>query len=293
MALFRKFFYRKPPDGLLEISERVYVFDCCFTTDVLEDDEFKVYMCGVVSQLRDHFPDSSFMVFNYREGEHQSLLTEVLSEYDMTVMDYPRQYEEDTGHDLQQAPRELLQFYPPNPLPSQIRYLQYISRRNVGSIWPPLDRALTLDCIILRFLSLTLMVRVAVGHCFGSMGKIHLLLLIRLLKFFSTPKKSKLYEHTDRFWHVGAILNYISYGQILLTSLDDDLEREVMMFRVMFNTAFIRSNILMLIVMRLTYYGMLKTVLELRAENVSEDKLLKSHPGYQPNPQLQMQLSAM
>lgn len=24
MALFRKFFYRKPPDGLLEISERVY-----------------------------------------------------------------------------------------------------------------------------------------------------------------------------------------------------------------------------------------------------------------------------
>lgn len=28
MALFRKFFYRKPPDGLLEISERVYgMFD--------------------------------------------------------------------------------------------------------------------------------------------------------------------------------------------------------------------------------------------------------------------------
>lgn len=31
MALFRKLFYRKPPDGLLEISERVYgmllVFD--------------------------------------------------------------------------------------------------------------------------------------------------------------------------------------------------------------------------------------------------------------------------
>lgn len=28
--------------------------------------------------------------------------------------------------------------------------------------------------------------------------------------------------------------------------MDEDLEREVMMFRVMFNTAFIRSNILML-----------------------------------------------
>lgn len=37
-------------------------------------------------------------------------------------------------------------------------------------------------------------------------------------------------------------------GDIVLEciSLDEDLIREVMMFRVMFNTAFIRSNILML-----------------------------------------------
>lgn len=37
-------------------------------------------------------------------------------------------------------------------------------------------------------------------------------------------------------------------GDVVLEciSLDDDLEREQMMFRVMFNTAFIRSNILML-----------------------------------------------
>lgn len=37
-------------------------------------------------------------------------------------------------------------------------------------------------------------------------------------------------------------------GDVLLEciSLDEDLEREEMMFRVMFNTAFIRSNILML-----------------------------------------------
>ncbi|XVE71260.1 hypothetical protein DITRI_Ditri10aG0136600 [Diplodiscus trichospermus] len=51
MGLFRKFFYRKPPDGLLEISERVY-------------------------------------------GQYQSLIACILSEYDVTVMDYPRQYEE-------------------------------------------------------------------------------------------------------------------------------------------------------------------------------------------------------
>ncbi|KAK9021338.1 hypothetical protein V6N11_011331 [Hibiscus sabdariffa] len=41
MALFRRLFYRKPPDRLLEISERVYVFDCCFSTDVLAEDEYK------------------------------------------------------------------------------------------------------------------------------------------------------------------------------------------------------------------------------------------------------------
>ncbi|KAJ1421855.1 formin-like protein 20 [Sesbania bispinosa] len=41
MALFRRFFYRKPPDRLLEISERVYFFDCCFSTDVLEEDEYR------------------------------------------------------------------------------------------------------------------------------------------------------------------------------------------------------------------------------------------------------------
>ncbi|PKA50850.1 Formin-like protein 6 [Apostasia shenzhenica] len=33
MAMFRKFFYRKPPDGLFEISERVYgmVSILCFS----------------------------------------------------------------------------------------------------------------------------------------------------------------------------------------------------------------------------------------------------------------------
>lgn len=37
-------------------------------------------------------------------------------------------------------------------------------------------------------------------------------------------------------------------GDVVLEciSLDEDLQREIMMFRVMFNTAFIRSNILML-----------------------------------------------
>ncbi|CAN1120127.1 Formin-like protein 20 [Linum perenne] len=37
-----------------------------------------------------------------------------------------------------------------NPYPSQLRYLQYISRRNFGIDWPPADTPLVLDCLMLR-----------------------------------------------------------------------------------------------------------------------------------------------
>jgi formin 2 len=54
-----------------------------------------------------------------------------------------------------QAPRELLHLLSPlNPQPSQLRYLQYISRRNFGSDWPPSDTPLQLDCLMLRSLPL-------------------------------------------------------------------------------------------------------------------------------------------
>ncbi|EEF46880.1 formin-like protein 18 isoform X2 [Ricinus communis] len=310
MALFRKFFYRKPPDGLLEISERVYVFDCCFTTEILDDDEYKIYIGGIVSQLRDQFPDSSFMVFNFREGEHQSLIGSILSEYDMTVMDYPRHYEgcplltmEMIHHFLRsseswlsllkqnvllmhcerggwpvlafmlaslliyrkqfsgeqktldmiykQAPRELLQLMSPlNPLPSQLRYLQYVSRRNVGSQWPPLDRALTLDCVILRVIPNM----DGEGGCrpiFRIYGQDPLMAADRTPKvLFSTPKRSKLVRHYKQ-----AVSDLIKLdihchvqGDVVMECIhvESDLEREQMIFRVMFNTAFIRSNILML-----------------------------------------------
>ncbi|KAM3200176.1 hypothetical protein P3L10_032537 [Capsicum annuum] len=62
MMLVICFFYRKPPDRLLEISEWVYVFDCCFSTDVLDEDEYRTYMGGIVAQLQDHYADASFMV---------------------------------------------------------------------------------------------------------------------------------------------------------------------------------------------------------------------------------------
>jgi hypothetical protein len=191
------------------------VFDCCFSTDVLEEDEYKVYMGGIVARLQDHFPEASFMVFNFREGERRSQISDILTQYDMTVMDYPRQFEgcpllslemihhflrsseswlslegqqnvllmhcerggwpvlafmlaglllyrkQYTGEQktldmvYKQAPKELLHLLSPlNPQPSQLRYLQYISRRNLGSDWPPSDTPLFMDCLILRVLPL-------------------------------------------------------------------------------------------------------------------------------------------
>lgn len=191
------------------------MFDCCFSTDVLDEDEYTEYLGGIVAQLQDHYPDASFMVFNFREGDRRSHIADILSEYDMTVMEYPRQYEkcpllplEMVYHFLRsseswlslegqqnvllmhcerggwpvlafmlaglllyrrqyngeqktlemvyrQASKELLQLLSPlNPQPSQMRYLQYVSRRNLGPDWPPSDTPLILDCLILRVLPL-------------------------------------------------------------------------------------------------------------------------------------------
>ncbi|KAF8701426.1 hypothetical protein HU200_033591 [Digitaria exilis] len=310
MALFRKFFYRKPPDGLLEITERVYVFDSCFTTDVFDNEKYRDYISDIVTQLRSHFADASFMVFNFRDGESQSLLANILSSYDMVVMDYPRQYEgcplltiEMIHHYLRsgeswlslgeqnvlimhcerggwavlafmlaglllyrkqfigeqrtlemiyrQAPRELIQLLSPlNPMPSQIRYLHYISRRNMSSEWPPQERALTLDCVIVR----NIPGFNAEGGCrpiFRIYGQDPLLATSNTPKvLFATPKRSKyvrLYKKADCELIKIDIHCHIQ-GDVVLEciSLDADQEREEMMFRVMFNTAFIRSNILML-----------------------------------------------
>ncbi|XP_039007751.1 formin-like protein 18 isoform X1 [Hibiscus syriacus] len=281
MALFRKLFNKKPPDGLLEISERVYAFDCCFSTDIWEEKEYKFYIEGIVHKLRDHYPDASFMAFNFQQGEHQSQIASTLSEYDMTVMDYPRQYEgcpllttEMIHHFLkicenwlslgQQnmillhsergglpvlafmlaalllyqkqlsgekktlemiyklAPRELLHLTSPlNPLPSQLRFI------------PNMDGE---------------------GGCrpiFRVYGRDPFMAADKPPKvLFSTPKNSKLiryYKQVDS--EVVKINTYCHVvGDVVLEciSLDSVQERELMMFRIMFNTAYIRSNILML-----------------------------------------------
>eukprot|EP01018_Ginkgo_biloba_P035354 Gb_24687 [translate_table: standard] len=288
----------------------VTLFDTCFSTDVMEEDAYKIYMGNIVTQLRDQFRDSSFMVFNFREGKRQSQLTEFLSEYDMTVMDYPKQYEgcpllslEMIHHFLRsseswllldrqnillmhcerggwpalafmlaglliygkqytgeqktldmihkQAPRELLHLLCPlNPIPSQLRYLQYISRRNNGAEWPPLDRALTLDCLILRIIpnfdgegGCRPIFRIYGQNPFSAIDRTSEML-------FSMSKKNKnvrYYRQADCDV-VKIDIHCHVQGDVVLEciNLDADLEREEMMFRVMFNTAFIRSNILIL-----------------------------------------------
>ncbi|KAK4374586.1 hypothetical protein RND71_005263 [Anisodus tanguticus] len=312
MALFRRFFYRKPPDRLLEISERVYVFDCCFSTDALDEYEYKTYMGGIVAQLQDHYPDSSFMVFNFKEGDHRSQISDILTQYDMTVMDYPRQYEgcpvlplemikhflrsseswlslegqqnvllmhcerggwpvlafmlaglllyreQYTGEQktldmvYRQAPKELLYVLSPlNPQPSQLRYLHYITRRNIVLDWLPSDIPFALDCIILRVLPLfdggrgcRLLVRVYGLDPASPMSNRSSKLLFSTSK---TKQHGRLYRQEECAL-VKIDIHCRVQGDVVLECihLDDDLVREEIIFRVMFHTAFIYSNVLML-----------------------------------------------
>nr|KYP55785.1 Formin-like protein 20 [Cajanus cajan] len=311
MALFRRFFYRKPPDHLLEISDRLYVFDCCFSKNVLEEEEYKVYIGGIVAQLQDHYPDASFMVFNFREGHKRSRISDIMSQYEMTVMEYPLQYEgcpllplEMIHHFLRsseswlslegqqnvllmhcerggwpvlafmlaglllyrkqyngehktlemvykQAPRELLHLLSPlNPQPSHLRYLQYISKRHLGSQWPPAETPLYLDCLILRVLPLfdggkgcRPVVRVYGPDPSKPANRSSKLL-------FSTAMTQ---NHVRHYLQAECMLVKIDIhchvqGDVVLECihLSEDFVREEMMFRVMFHTAFVRSNILTL-----------------------------------------------
>ncbi|CAM8978199.1 unnamed protein product [Rhodiola kirilowii] len=311
MALFRRLFYRKPPDHLLEISERVYVFDCCFSTDILEGDEYKAYMNGIVVQLQEHFPESSFMVFNFREGDKESELFDLLTPYDITVMDCPRQYEKclllpleminqflqscDNWLSLQgqqnvlllhcerggwpvlafmlaglllyrkqftgeqktlemmykQASKELLHFMAPiNPQPSQLRYLHYISRKALDDNWPPPGTLVEIDTIILRFLPVFEEGKGCrpVVRVYGNDPSAPVIENSKLL--FSTATNKVHPRH-----YVQADCNLVKIdihchvkGDVVIECVhfEDDQVHEEMMFKAMFHTSFLRSNLLVL-----------------------------------------------
>ncbi|KAI3771863.1 hypothetical protein L6452_03034 [Arctium lappa] len=310
MALLRKLLYKKPPDGLLGIFERIYPFDCCFSTEAWEQEDYKVYVGNIISQFKENFPESSIMIFNFREGDTASRIASVLSEYNITIMDYPRHYEgcpllslEVIHHFLKsseswlslgqqnvlimhsevggwpvlafmmaalllyrkhctgefktldmvhkQAPRDMLPIMSSlNPVPSQLRYLQYVSRRTAETEWPPADRALTLDCVIIRMIPDF----DGKGGCcpiFRIYGRDPLLHVDKTPKLlFSTPRRSKnvRYYNQAESELVKIDINCHIQGDIVLEciSLHDDTGPEKMMYRAMFNTAFIKSNMLML-----------------------------------------------
>ncbi|KAF8730124.1 hypothetical protein HU200_017095 [Digitaria exilis] len=309
MALFRKFFYKKPPDGLLLITDNIYVFDHCFSMKEMEDDNFEAHIRGIASGLLENFRDHSFMVSNFGTRKEESPIYHILSEYGMTVLDYPSHYEgcplltmemihcilksseswlslgqhnlllmhcekgcwpvlafmlaalliyqghysdEQKTLDMlyKQSSLEFLEMFSPiNPMPSQIRYLRYISTRNVMPEWPPADRALTLDCVILRMVP-NFQGQGGFRPMFRIYGPDPLMPPDQTPKvLFFTPKKSNLvrfYSQADELVKIN--LQCHVQGDVVLECINlyEDLDREEMVFRIMFNTAFIRSNILML-----------------------------------------------
>ncbi|WOL01698.1 hypothetical protein Cni_G10415 [Canna indica] len=311
MALFKRLFFRKPPDRLLEIAERVYVFDSCFSKEVVKEDEYKDYTAGIISQLQDYHPDASFMVCNFRERDKRSQISDILSGFDIVVMDYPLQSEVcpllplvmihhylksceswlsmEGIHNVllmhcdrrgwpvlsfmlaslllhmkhytaeqktlemvyKQAPKELLHLLCPlNPQPSHLRYLQYISRHGGLSDWPLPDAPFTLECLILR----------AIPRFDGEGGcrpMVHIFQQDHLTTtsssqktVFTTPRTK---NHIHHYRQEEAVMMKINarccvQGDVVIEclNLDKDLEHAKMMFRVMFNTAFVQSKTLSL-----------------------------------------------
>ncbi|KAI3673387.1 hypothetical protein L6452_39505 [Arctium lappa] len=299
---------------LVDIRTRylLTVFDCCFSSDVLEGDAYKTYMGGIVAQLQDYYPESSFMVFNVKEGgEKRTQISDLLPQHAITVMEYPWQYEgcpmlpleminnflrsseswlsmsgnrnvllmhcerggwpvlafmlaglllfrkHYTGEQktlemvYKQAPRELLHLLSPlNPQPSQLRYLQYITKRNLGYDWPPAESPLALDCVILRVLPLIggkgcrPIINVYGQDPLSTAANRSCQLLFSTLR----TKKHPRYYQQDECQLAKIDIHFRVQGDVVLECihLDDDHVKEEKLFRVVFHTAFIRGNVLML-----------------------------------------------
>ncbi|XP_071724907.1 formin-like protein 18 [Rutidosis leptorrhynchoides] len=313
MALLRSLL-KKPPDGIVWIFERIYVFDCCYTTVGWEQEDCKGHIRKIIGQFRDTYPNTGIMIFNFREGDIDkgtkgSMISSVAMELDIPAVDYPWDYEGcpllsievirhflssseswlqaaehklimyselggwpvlafmvaalmlyrkkfsietkalDTVH--YQVPSNLLpEMVPIDPKPSQLRYLHYVSRRYADAEWPPKEKALTLDCVIMRMIPDF----DGKGGCcpiFRIYGRDPLLHVDKTPKLlFSTPRRKKnirYYNQADNEL-IKIDINCNIQGDVVLEciSLHDDMDKEKIMYRAMFNTAFIKSNMLML-----------------------------------------------
>ncbi|XP_023745435.2 formin-like protein 6 [Lactuca sativa] len=312
MALLRKFLHKKPPDGLVYVYESLYVFDSCFRIKTWEQEEYKAYVGNIISQFQETYPESSVMIFNFREGDTASKIHQFLSEYFITIMDYPWHYEgcpllsvEVIHHFLKSseswlslgqhnillmhcevggwpvlafmsaalllyrkqytaANRALEMVYkqapsgvssqllsPLNSLASQLRYLQFVLKRNADEQWPPAKKPLTLVCVVMRMIPDF----DGKGGCcpiFRIYGRDPLLHVEKSSKLlFSTPRRSKnVCSYNQAESEVVKIdINCHIQGDVVLECLnlhDDDMAKEDIMYRAMFNTAFIKSNTLVL-----------------------------------------------
>ncbi|XP_016192013.1 formin-like protein 13 [Arachis ipaensis] len=311
MAMPCKLFFRNPPDGLLEISDRVYVFNCCFNIRCdWRDESYEVYVNGIVGQFRENVPNASIMVCNFREENTKSKLDNIFSKHEINLMNYPchhhgfpmlkleaihhflnscdswlshgqnkvllmhcehgglpvlafmlaalliflKQYQgEQRTLDMvyKQVRRDFLQSLTMvNPIPSQLRYLRYVSKTNMAFDWPSLDRTLRLDYIVMTFLPNFN----GNGGCFPIFriyGEDPFLVDKNPKVLYSTPKSPKniqAYKQGECDDKIKVNINCRIQGDVLIESvnLDSDLENEQMIFQTMINTNFIRSNLLML-----------------------------------------------
>ncbi|KAK9070808.1 hypothetical protein SSX86_011210 [Deinandra increscens subsp. villosa] len=301
----KQVFFFDPDGNGLEVAS---FFDCCFSNGEWEQD-YKAYVGNIISQYKECYPETSVMILDFREGEKESRIASALSDYDITIIDYPRHYEgcpllsmevihhflksaeswlsvaqenililhselggwpvlafmvaalsiyrkhitgETKAMDIiyKQAPNDLLPMMSPlNPQPSQLRYLQYVARRNADSEWPPADKALTLDCVIMRMVPDF----DGKGGCcpvFRIYGRDPLLHIDKTPKLlFSTPRRCKniRYYNQAESELVKIDINCHIQGDVVLECISlHDETKEKIMYRAMFNTAFIKSNMLIL-----------------------------------------------
>ncbi|KAF8034775.1 hypothetical protein BT93_C0940 [Corymbia citriodora subsp. variegata] len=149
------------------------------------------------------------------------------------------------------APHELLQLTSTlNPLPSQLRYLHYVCTQNAGLDWPPQDKMLVINSIVLRFIpNLD-----AEGGCrpiVKILGRDPFMVADQTAKIlFSTPRRS---EHVRHYKQADGETDKLDIhcnvqGDVVLEcmSLDANLEHGESMFRAMFHTAFVSDNVLKL-----------------------------------------------
>jgi len=59
----------------------------------MEDDHFEAHIRGIAADLLENFRDHSFMISNFGTRKEESPICHILSEYGMTVLDYPGHYE--------------------------------------------------------------------------------------------------------------------------------------------------------------------------------------------------------